>query len=257
MRTPAANVRGVAGVGCRAVSSWPRSEGRLFVTLSGVQARRTRGEGGGADDSGAPRAGVRRPRPTRAPPRRPKRCRSFANAAGVPETPGCGRNAALRTAAFSPKASVAETPQAFRGLLQAFRTRCRPFRANPSPDTCRRDPLALPDSGPHRPVDSPPLDARFPARLSGNRPRKPHRVAANRPGPPCAHARTASLPGPRPARTARWHPCGRRSAPVAPSPGRPPGALPVPARPLRVPARPPGRPDAQRVPFPGREPAAS
>jgi hypothetical protein len=47
MRTPAANVRGVAGVGCRAVSSWPRSEGRLFVTLSGVQARRTRGGRGG------------------------------------------------------------------------------------------------------------------------------------------------------------------------------------------------------------------
>ncbi|WP_347349376.1 hypothetical protein, partial [Nigerium sp.] len=49
-----------------------------------------------------------------------KRCRSFANAAGVLETPGLSRNAALRKAAFSPEAGVVETLQAFSGLLQAF-----------------------------------------------------------------------------------------------------------------------------------------
>ena len=58
------------------------------------------------------------------PPAR-KRCRCFANAAGVLETPGLSRNAALRKAAFSPEAGVVETLQAFRGLLQAFRQRCR------------------------------------------------------------------------------------------------------------------------------------
>ena len=58
------------------------------------------------------------------PPAR-KRCRCFANATGVLETPGLSRNAALRKAAFSPDAGVVETLQAFRGLLQAFGQRCR------------------------------------------------------------------------------------------------------------------------------------
>ncbi|WP_347349709.1 hypothetical protein, partial [Nigerium sp.] len=59
-------------------------------------------------------------RPTRDPvgpkcdPGGPKRCRSFVNAAGVLETPGDGRNAAVRKAAFSPEAGVNETLQAFR-----------------------------------------------------------------------------------------------------------------------------------------------